>query len=75
VDAATRVLLELLMTAGDIPDVDLFQRPEWMARGACRDAPTDLVFLERGASSRAGKALCAACVVRLDCLDCAMADP
>jgi WhiB family redox-sensing transcriptional regulator len=57
------------------PDVDLFQRPEWMARGACRDVPTDLFFLERGGNPRPGKALCAACVVRLDCLDYAMADP
>jgi WhiB family redox-sensing transcriptional regulator len=69
-------VVRYLMTSDlNPPDLDPFQRPEWMRRGACRDAPTELFFLERGGSSRAGKALCAVCVVRSTCLDYAMADP
>jgi WhiB family redox-sensing transcriptional regulator len=46
-----------------------------MAFAACRGAPTDLFFIERGGSTSPGKALCAACVVCSHCLDYAMADP
>lgn len=67
--------MRLLMAPGDIPDVDLFQRPTWMARGACRGGPTVPFFLERGGNPRPAKALCAGCVVRSACLDYAMADP
>jgi len=68
-------VVRLLMTAGDIPDVDLFQRPAWQRRGACRGAGTAPFFPRRGEDVRPAKALCAACVVRSDCLDYALADP
>lgn len=68
-------VVRLLMMPGDLPDVDLFQRPAWMERGACRAASTAVFFLERGGNPRPAKALCAGCVVRSDCLGYALADP
>jgi WhiB family redox-sensing transcriptional regulator len=63
------------MTAGDIPDLDPFQRPAWQRRGACHGEPLGWFFPGRGEDVRPEKALCAGCVVRSDCLDYAMADP
>jgi WhiB family transcriptional regulator, redox-sensing transcriptional regulator len=68
-------VVRLLMTPGDLPDVDLFQRPAWQRRGACRGEPLGQFFPSRGGDVRPGKALCAACVVRSDCVAYAMADP
>jgi WhiB family redox-sensing transcriptional regulator len=41
----------------------------WRRLANCRGVDTDLFFPERGASSRAAKEICRACVVREDCLD------
>jgi len=51
----------------------LFHRPAWMERAACRGLPTDLFFPERGADTRAAKAVCAACPVSDDCYEYAFA--
>jgi hypothetical protein len=57
-------VVRLLMTPGDIPDVDPFQRPAWQRRGACRGEPLGRFFPERGASTREAKEVCRGCVVR-----------
>ncbi|MGH9089980.1 MAG: WhiB family transcriptional regulator [Acidimicrobiales bacterium] len=54
---------------------DLLCRPAWMARAACRSDGTAAYFPVLGATAAAGKAVCAGCVVRSDCLAYAMEDP
>ena len=67
-------VVRLLMTPGDIPDLDPFQRPAWQRRGACRGEPLGRFFPGRGEDLAPGKAICAGCVVRSDCLGYALAD-
>jgi WhiB family transcriptional regulator, redox-sensing transcriptional regulator len=64
--------IEWLMAPG-APEIqsllDLFERPEWHQRAACRGVDPDLFFPERG-SRRYVEALayCAGCEVRSQCL-------
>lgn len=44
----------------------------WRQSAACFGTDSDLFFLERGASSRHAKAICAECPVVDECLDYAM---
>ena len=46
-----------------------------MRNAACRHQPTDLFFPERGVSSAEAKAICAACPVKLDCLEYSLEIP
>lgn len=49
---------------------------EWMNRGACRNAPTDLFFPEASGiteQAKRAKAVCARCPVRAECREYAMA--
>jgi WhiB family redox-sensing transcriptional regulator len=51
------------------------QRPEWHIQAACRGSDTALFLSGRGRSaSTAAIAVCAACLVRDECLDYAMSD-
>lgn len=51
-----------------------FDETDWMVDAACRDADTNLFFVDRGASITAARQLCADCPVRDTCLDYAIAD-
>ena len=42
-------------------------RPAWYTRAACRGAPADWFFAERGSDCRRGARLCAACPVSDPC--------
>ncbi|MDP8959208.1 MAG: WhiB family transcriptional regulator [Actinomycetota bacterium] len=44
----------------------------WQDFANCRGADSDLFFPERGASTRQAKAICAACEVRVECLEFAL---
>ena len=44
----------------------------WQDYANCRGADADLFFPERGASTRKAKAICNACDVKEECLDCAI---
>ncbi|MBM3695366.1 MAG: WhiB family transcriptional regulator [Actinobacteria bacterium] len=44
----------------------------WHDRANCQGANADLFFPERGASTRAAKAICRECQVRGECLDFAL---
>ncbi len=44
----------------------------WQDLANCRGADPDLFFPERGASTRAAKAICGECQVRADCLEFAI---
>ena len=45
------------------------ERPEWMARAACRTEGTDVFFHERYRHAvKVAKFICAGCVVQPDCL-------
>ncbi|HHC08176.1 MAG TPA: WhiB family transcriptional regulator [Actinobacteria bacterium] len=44
----------------------------WQDLANCRGADPDLFFPERGASTRAAKAICRACSVREECLEFAI---
>jgi WhiB family redox-sensing transcriptional regulator len=46
----------------------------WRAEANCRGVDPDLFFPERGATTGEAKAVCAACVVREDCLEYAIAN-
>lgn len=51
-------------------------RPPWWHRSAaCRDADSDLFFIERGQRSTAARAICAECPVLGACLDWALSQP
>jgi WhiB family redox-sensing transcriptional regulator len=44
----------------------------WHDRANCKGANADLFFPERGASTRAAKAICRECQVRAECLEFAL---
>lgn len=44
----------------------------WQDYSSCRGADADLFFPERGASTRKAKSICAACEVRVECLEFAI---
>jgi WhiB family transcriptional regulator, redox-sensing transcriptional regulator len=46
----------------------------WQDQAGCLGIDPDLFFPERGASTREAKAICAACVVRVECLEYAIAN-
>jgi WhiB family redox-sensing transcriptional regulator len=45
---------------------------EWQDHANCKGANADLFFPERGASTRAAKAICRECLVRDECLEFAI---
>lgn len=44
----------------------------WMDLGACAEVGDDFWFLEKGASNREAKRVCANCEVRAECLEYAL---
>jgi len=44
----------------------------WQSRANCMGVDPDLFFPERGASTREAKEVCRGCVVKDDCLECAL---
>lgn len=63
---ATPSLIEVILYANMV-DMD------WQDTAFCKGANSDLFFPERGASTRAAKAMCRACSVRKECLEFAIA--
>lgn len=67
---------------GSDPDAirhDLVRRlvaslPGWHDHAACLGQPSRLFFLERGDDPTPARTMCAACPVRVDCLDYAIAN-
>src|SRR5439155_18361695 len=53
--------------------VDVFDR-SWQDQANCLGVDPDLFFPERGASTREAKEVCRGCVVRLECLEYALAN-
>ena len=49
--------------------------PWWHKAAACRGRGFELVFLDRGRSSKATKAICAKCPVRGACFEWAVSQP
>lgn len=54
---------------------DWLARPEWMRDAACRATGTAVFIRGRGGDYGAARALCAACEVRAECLEVALANP
>lgn len=50
-----------------VPDIDP-EDSSWLGKAACRGIDPDLMFPERGASTRPAKRICSGCPVRLQCL-------
>lgn len=50
------------------------EEQEWMLEAKCLDADPEAFFPEKGGSTREAKRICAACPVREDCLDFALAN-
>jgi WhiB family redox-sensing transcriptional regulator len=46
----------------------------WQDQASCLGMDPDLFFPERGASTRDAKAICAACPVRVECLEFALSN-
>lgn len=42
---------------------------DWMSRAACRGLPPAIFYPEWGEEGTEARAICAACPVRIDCLD------
>lgn len=68
-------LMWTALPAGDIP-LPVFDRyappPPWADDALCAQTDPDLFFPEKGGSTRAPKAVCAACPTRTACLDYAL---
>lgn len=65
-----------LMTPGDPIDAEIvLGRPDWQKFAACRGRGTISWFPGLGDSTSNGRAICAQCTVRAECLDYALADP
>lgn len=52
----------------------LQQSLTWQGRARCLDVEPEIFFPERGGSSKAARAICAQCAVRLECLRYALAN-
>ncbi len=50
------------------------ETPGWQSRANCMGVDPDLFFPERGSSTREAKEVCRGCVVRVDCLEFAIAN-
>ncbi|HEX2065027.1 MAG TPA: WhiB family transcriptional regulator [Acidimicrobiales bacterium] len=48
--------------------------PSWQDQANCLGVDPDLFFPERGASTREAKEVCRGCVVRVECLEFALAN-
>ncbi len=48
--------------------------PSWQDQANCLGVDPDLFFPERGASTREAKEVCRGCVVRVECLEYALAN-
>lgn len=51
------------------------QQEPWRRDALCAEYERDLFFPGRGADNTAAKAICARCLVRVECLDYALTDP
>ena len=72
-----RVLEALMLPGEPVATLTglLLRRPAWMAHAACRDHPRVNFFPRPGESLEPARAVCAACPVRLPCVDYAVSDP
>jgi WhiB family redox-sensing transcriptional regulator len=50
----------------------LLQPLDWQGKARCTEVDPEIFFPERGGSSRAARAVCADCEVRLECLEYAL---
>ena len=51
---------------------DLFASPAFMDLGSCRGMDPDIFFPDRGESLSPAKAICAECIVQVECLEYAL---
>ena len=66
--------LETLTHRDELDGDEINARFSWQEHANCRGADPDLFFPHRGASNRKAKAMCAACVVREQCLEFAISE-
>tara|TARA_Y100000996_G_scaffold380011_1_gene333637 strand:- start:144 stop:494 length:351 start_codon:yes stop_codon:yes gene_type:complete len=62
----------------DVIEKNLGSKPTWFKKAACKGAPIEMFFLERGCSqfdSQPARKLCATCSVRPECLEYAITEP
>lgn len=50
----------------------LLQPVEWQANARCHEVDPEIFFPERGGSSKAARAVCNGCEVRMQCLEYAL---
>lgn len=50
------------------------ETPAWMAEGVCAQVDPEIMYPEKGGSTREAKAVCMACPVRVACLEYALAN-
>lgn len=50
----------------------LMVKPTWMELGECRGVDVEMMFPDRGESTKAAKAMCRRCEVQAECLAYAM---
>jgi WhiB family redox-sensing transcriptional regulator len=62
------------MTAELHAGIDLGGEHSWMQDAKCLDADPEAFFPEKGGSTREAKRICAACSVREECLEYALAN-
>jgi WhiB family redox-sensing transcriptional regulator len=65
----TEVLMDVASSTNPVDE-----QKSWQDQANCLGVDPDLFFPERGASTREAKEVCRGCVVRLDCLEYALAN-
>jgi WhiB family redox-sensing transcriptional regulator len=62
----------------DVIEKNLAGKPTWFSKAACRGAPIEMFFLERGCSkhdSQPARDICSSCPVQPECLEYAVTQP
>ncbi len=64
--------LEILTHRDELDGEEINERFSWQDHANCREADQDLSFSRRGSLTRKARAMCAACIVKKECLEFAL---
>lgn len=75
-DLETRMVEAMMLTTEPLPELrELFKRPAWQERAACRGTGTGRFFPSEGSSLMQARRVCGRCPVYDECLGYALAHP
>lgn len=75
-DLETRMVEAMMLSTEPLPELrELFRRPAWQERAACRGTGTGRFFPSEGSSLMQARRVCGRCPVYDECLSYALAHP